>query len=415
MKKIVLLLLALLLGGSAWFFWPSNDRYQPWRENWTGRREPGQIQLGRRDYFWTAHVLGNGRPEPSSSDRALSAELLRLTNQLRQFQGLPPGADDERHYFEGLAQAYAEIIDKNRHAHLPFDPGPWLREQKISLQTATGPGLTPAAALARWQEDPSARAALLEAKPVNMGASFYRNPDDGEITWVLLLNRNAELDKRYGYHPFEPDYRWSDEQLRETLQRLANTLYRFTPDGQIQVLLELWQGSGPYPEDARTLHLLRPEALGWRYQTLGWARGAGRLSNYFNLGLGFNPAATAYFRAHYRGQARGHLDRNDELSADIDARVDFFGSQRRLTLSLSNGRLALDNRADPRLPPRQLQLAWNEQSRRFEDDNGNSAAFFGPGAEELGGQLRLLLGTTPETPPREFYFQGAWGAVRTEK
>ena len=167
--------------------------------------------------------------------------------------------------------------------------------------------------------------------------------------------------------------------------------------------------------------VIRDEGVAGQYQSFGEvqqkAKGVQTETQlpvgYFNVGKPFVPDAATEFKGTYEGKAIGDVGGHSRVVADVQADVDFNKGSKKMELQLKNSRMGNNDLAQAQsqnLQPKSAldfneTLNWNSAQGQFEGATG-SARFYGPRADEIGGQFRRQYDY--ET------YQGAYGARRKQ-
>lgn len=319
---------------------------------------------------------------PSASDMALIHEVVSQTNQLRQEQGLPP-----LRYDADLA-AYAQVRAQEIPEHFAHERPDGSSVGNFGENIAYGQD-TPQLVMQQWKNSVGHYRNIIDPNVETIGVGYYMDKG-GRKHWVQLFGAS------WGD---QSPYRFSDKLLSghtPTVANIENSLATaFTIDGQG---LQLHSTSVALNHNQR-LQLERPGDHGWQWQTVGIVRDSREQPlGYLNLGQPFVPPADGELSGTYRGKGWG-LWQGLESQSDVLAQVNFTGTDKSLNLQLNNSQR--DGQAMAALDFND-KLQWNSHSQRFEGGEGNSARFYGPSGQELGGQFNRNL--------HDDSYQGVYGA-----
>lgn len=319
---------------------------------------------------------------PSASDMELIHEVVKRTNQLREEQGLPPVR-----YDADLA-AYAQVRAQEIPEHFAHERPDGSSVGNFGENIAYGQN-TPQLVVQQWQNSVGHYRNMVDPNVETIGVGYYVDRG-GRKHWVQLFG--ASWGDR-------SPYRFSDKLLSgytPTVANIENSLASaFTIDGQG---LKLNRTSVPLSHNQR-LQLEAPGDHGWQWQTVGIVRDSREQPlGYLNLGQPFVPAETAALSGTYQGKAWGQWQ-GQESQSDVRGQVNFGAGDKVLDLQLSNSQRAGQAATELDFTDK---LRWNSANQRFEGSEGNSARFYGPVGQELGGQFNRNLHNDS--------YQGVYGA-----
>ena len=323
-------------------------------------------------------------PNPSAADMAVIQEVIRQTNALRQAQGLQPLRYDAK------LSAYAQVRAKEIKTHFAHERPDGSSVGRFAENIAHGYD-SAGQVMTGWQNSPGHYQNLVNPQLETIGVGYYID-ENGHKYWTQLFGASWGDKSSYSFvntsaSPAAPS--------PASVQAALNGIYSADAAGLKlgKTVIQL--------ANNQTVRLEEPSSQGWKQQTVGVIRDAdGRALGYLNLGRIFTPAADSAFKATYRGQALGDWQGRD-ARAEVLAEVDFTGSEKNMALRLYNSQLGGQRQSALDFSD---GLRWNGAAKRFEGAAGNFAQFYGPAAEELGGQFKRAIDSHS--------YQGAYGAVK---
>lgn len=348
-------------------------------------------------------------PEPSAEDRKLMQDLFKRLNRLRKEHS--SGAYTDMTLNDDLS-AFAMVRAKEiseRNSHYRAD-GSRVSRSDESLVEAD----TIEEAFYTFQHNSGHYDNMMRPYGHDMGIGVYTNPTTGKRYWVMVFSNPAYPDSKLVSH-----YRFSNSGKQAAtpaeIQNAANQANAYSVSDQ-GVRVNQTQVNLP---NGDKLNLVKPEDYGWTHQTVGSIQESfnGFTAGYVNVGKPYVPAQDAQFQATYKGKAVGDW-RNQAASSDVEAQVNFTGSEKNMELKVSNTVVAGQSKTELDFKDR---LKWNSAAGQFEGGPnpylwhssneeqgfGNHARFYGPRGEEIGGQFRYNYSDGPNST-----YYGAYGAVK---
>ncbi len=398
------------------------------------------VEPGIRGSFSTdSSQLGTFNEFIASPITPAMVAYLEQTNAYRTEKGLPPLTF--RNSLNSYAQVRAgEITDHWEHERpngkkfddneyfKNNDPSQTTRQDEDLIAGPTAPN-TPEGALAavkRARRESSFYGNMVQEKFSHFGVGYARKENDYHKNYWVPMYGSSTVDSTV-HDPntaVTVDRAQAQNALNQAVQfeGAVNALKINAPTvAQNDSLSSVAPNAHVVKLSDQHRLVIRGEGVAGQYQSFGEvqqkAKGVETETQlpvgYFNVGKAFVPDANSEFKGSYEGTAIGDVGGHSRVVADVKADVDFNQGSKKMELQLKNSRMGNNDLAQAQAQTLKPQSAldfnetlnWNSAQGQFEGATG-SARFYGPQADEIGGQFRRQYDY--ET------YQGAYGARRKQ-